>query len=87
MVSTLALVLIKTELGQAKSVAEALVEKGAACWAIVVTGPYDVVAAVNVENNEALGDRVIEEIQETGGIKNPTTLVGVYVCKGVDPFP
>jgi len=84
---TLALVLIKTELGQATAVANALVEEGIVCWAMVVTGPYDVIAAVKVENNQELGSLVIEQIQNIHGIKNPTTLVGVHLKVGVNPFP
>jgi hypothetical protein len=85
--STLALVLIKTQLGQAMAVARALVREHSVCWAMVVTGPYDVIAAVNVPNNETLGETVIGQIQGITGISNPTTLVGVHIEKGVNPFP
>ena len=84
---TVALVLIKTQLGTAKQVADAAAELDRVLWTMVVTGPYDVVAAVKVPDNETLGDTVIGQIQKIDGISNPTTLVGVHINKGVDPFP
>ena len=84
---TIALVLIKTELGMARQVADATAELSNVFWTIVVTGPYDVVAAVKVENNLGLADLVIDQIQKIDGVHNPTTLVGVHINKGVEPFP
>jgi DNA-binding Lrp family transcriptional regulator len=86
-VETVALVLIKTELGKAKLVAEMANELDDVAWAIVVTGPYDVVAAVKVGDNAELGDIVVEQIQGIPGVKNPSTLVGTYICRGDIPFP
>jgi DNA-binding Lrp family transcriptional regulator len=84
---TVALVLIKTELGKAKQVAQAVNELDSVYWSMVVTGPYDVIAAVKVSNNLELGNLVVNQLQGVNGIKNPTTLVGTFICKGVDPFP
>ena len=84
---TVALVLIKTELGMAKQVANAATELDSVAWAIVVTGPFDVIAAVRVPDNESLGDLVIDQIQKVDGIKNPTTLVGTYLSVGHGGFP
>jgi DNA-binding Lrp family transcriptional regulator len=94
-VDTVAFVLIKTELGAAARVAAAVSklnvqvegEKGRQVkgvrWAAIVTGPYDVVAAVRVEDNEALARLVIEEIQPIDGIRNPlTTVVGAWFVNG-----
>jgi DNA-binding Lrp family transcriptional regulator len=84
---TVAFVLIKTELGAAAQVAAAVsrlnvevegdkgVEVRGVRWATIVTGPYDVMAAVRVKNNEALTRLVIQEIQPTEGIRNPLTIV------------
>jgi DNA-binding Lrp family transcriptional regulator len=84
---TLALVLIKTELGMAAQVAEAVSGKENVAWALVVTGPYDVVAAVKVPDNQELGRLIINRIQKIDGVSNPTTLVGVHINIGVEPFP
>ena len=84
---TVAFVLIKAELGKAAEVAAAVstynekfdTDKGVAVrgvrWAAIVTGTYDVIAAVRVDSNEALGDLVLEQIQSTPGIRNPSTVV------------
>ena len=84
---TVAFVLIKTELGAAARVAsevsqlrvEVETEKGVdyrkVRWAAIVTGPYDVIAAVRVESNEALARLVVQEIQPIDGIRNPLTVV------------
>ena len=84
---TIAFVLIKTELGAAAHVASEVskirvpieTEKGIdyrkVRWTAIVTGPYDVIAAVRVESNEALSRLVIQEIQHVDGIRNPLTCV------------
>jgi DNA-binding Lrp family transcriptional regulator len=84
---TIAFVLIKTELGQAGRVAKEVSRRNwedetdngtivrGVRWAIEVTGPYDVVAAVRVKDNEALGEFVVNEIQAVEGVRNPLTLV------------
>jgi DNA-binding Lrp family transcriptional regulator len=90
---TVAFVLIKTEFGAAADVAEEVsnmnwTEEGQTAtkhmgvrWASIVTGQYDVIAAVRVANNEKLADLVINQIQKVNGIRNPTTTVsgGWYV--------
>ena len=92
--NTQALVLIKAELGMAKQVAEAAAEIAAVQWAARVTGPYDVIAAVEVEDNLALGNLVINEIQQITGVKDPSTLViteayygGGIAVRGNEMFP
>jgi DNA-binding Lrp family transcriptional regulator len=84
---TVAFVLIKTELGMAEEVAQQVstyntkveaddhIAVRGVRWTAIVTGPYDIVAAVRVDDNEALADLVVGKIQPTGGIKNPTTIV------------
>jgi DNA-binding Lrp family transcriptional regulator len=84
---TIAFILIKAELGMAAKVAAAVSslnweeegEEGPVVrgvrWADLVTGPYDVVAAVRVRSNYELGKLVIERIQAVTGVKNPLTLV------------
>jgi DNA-binding Lrp family transcriptional regulator len=88
---TIAFVLIKAELGRAGQVAADVsrhrwedddgIVRGVR-WAIEVTGPYDVVAAVRVRNNEALGELVVNKIQTVEGVKNPLTLVMTLYYEG-----
>jgi DNA-binding Lrp family transcriptional regulator len=90
--STKALVFIKTELGTAMQVAEAAAELTAVQWAVVVTGRYDVIVAVKVEDNAALGSLVVDQIQQIAGVKDPSTLVitETYrgsVARGHEMFP
>ena len=91
---TRALVLIKAELGMAKQVAEATAELAAVRWTVMVTGRYDVIAAVQVEDNLALGNLVVDEIQKIAGVKDPSTLViteayygGGIALRGNEMFP
>jgi DNA-binding Lrp family transcriptional regulator len=93
---TVAFVLIKAELGQAAEVAagvSALMhedEQGrprGVRWADVITGPYDVIAAVRVGDNEELGRLVVDGIQKVPGIKNPGTVVMTGHYKGGEPQP
>ena len=92
--STQALVLIKTELGTAKQVAEAVAALDAVQWAVVVTGAFDVIAAVTVEDNGALGNLVVDQIDQVAGVRDPTTLVvtevyygGGIAVRGNEMFP
>jgi DNA-binding Lrp family transcriptional regulator len=92
-VTTKALVLIRAELGKAKEVAEEAAQLSAVQWAIVVTGPYDVVVAAMVEDNLALGTLVVDQIQEIDGVKDAITQVltetyhGGYAPRGDEMFP
>ena len=72
---TVAFVLIKAKLGQALNVAKHVSGLDGVRWADVVTGPYDVIAAVRVPDNRTLGALVIESIQNVEGVSNPLTAV------------
>jgi DNA-binding Lrp family transcriptional regulator len=80
--NTLAFVLIKAELGTAMQVAEAAAELSAVQWAAVVTGRYDVIAAVRVDENATLGSLVVDQIQQITGVKDPSTLVITKTFRG-----
>lgn len=85
---TVAFVFIKTEPGMAKEVAqqvstinqveednEGVVTVRGVRWADVITGPYDVIAAVRVQDNRELGELVVSQVQMVTGVKNPLTMV------------
>jgi DNA-binding Lrp family transcriptional regulator len=82
---TVALVLIKAELGKAKQVAQAAAGIAGVDWSIVVTGPHDVVVAVKVEDSSALGSLVVDEMQQIPGVKEASTLVATHVFQGTIP--
>jgi DNA-binding Lrp family transcriptional regulator len=91
---TLAVVLIKAELGTAKQVAEAAAVFDAVQWTIVVTGDYDVIVAIKVKDNAALGTLVVDDLQQIAGVKDLSTHVvaekyyGTLVpLKGLEGFP
>jgi DNA-binding Lrp family transcriptional regulator len=79
---TIAYVMIKAELGTAAEVAAQVSTLDGVRWAVVVTGPYDVIAGVRVSDNQALGSLVVEQIQTLGGVKNPLTAVMTSYFKG-----
>lgn len=95
---TVAYVLIKTELGAAPEVAAEVSrqnwkeedEKGVMVkgvrWTATIMGPYDVVAAVRVRDNVALGDLVVNRIQTIPGIRNPLAVVVTQYFKDGEPI-
>ena len=82
---TMAFVFIKTELGKVAEVAAEVSARDGVHWAVVVTGPYDIIAGVRVGDNEALGTLVMEEIQTIEGVKNPLTVVVTRYYKDGEP--
>jgi DNA-binding Lrp family transcriptional regulator len=90
---TLALVLIKAELGTAKQVAEKIAALDAVEWTVVVTGQVDVIAAVKVADNAALGTLIVDQLQQIAGVQDPSTLVvtesfyGGFAVRGNEGFP
>lgn len=68
-----AVVLIKAEMGQAITVAEALRKVAGVKQAHAVTGPYDVFAVAEGKTVEDLGKFVVSHIQSTRGVKDSLT--------------
>lgn len=82
---TVAYVMIKTELGAAADVAARVSALDGVCWAVVVTGPYDVIAGVRITDNVALGDLVVDEIHGLAGVTE--TLTAVMTAYYIDGEP
>lgn len=72
--SVKAYVLVSVETG-ADEVAESLSGLDEVKSAYNVTGPYDVIAFVEVEDTSALGELIISKIQTTKGITETLTCV------------
>jgi len=71
-----AYVLIEVDVGKACEVVEAVQKLGGVKSADSVTGPYDVVAAVEVADLDAVGS-VVKQIHSLSGICKTTTCIGM----------
>jgi len=71
-----AYILIEVEVGKASPVAEAVQKVEGVKSADTVTGPYDVVAAIEVADIDAVGT-VVKQIHSIAGIGKTTTCMGV----------
>ena len=75
--TTKAYVLIETAVGKTRDVLTALREVHGVREADAVTGEYDVVAVVEAESLNAIGDLVTGSIHTIGGIQRTTTYLSV----------
>jgi len=71
-----AYVLIEVEVGKTGEVVEAVQKLEGVKSADSVTGPYDVVAAIEVADLESVG-RVMKQIHSVTGVCKTTTCIGV----------
>lgn len=69
-------VLIEVDVGKASEVVEAVQKLEGVKSANSVTGPYDVVAAIEVADLESVG-RVMKQIHSVTGVCKTTTCIGV----------
>ena len=68
-----AYVLVQTEVGVSKQVAEAIAAIDGVTFAEDVTGPYDVIARATAQNMDELGRLVTPRIQRVPGITRTLT--------------
>jgi DNA-binding Lrp family transcriptional regulator len=74
-----AYILIQTEVGMAATVAAAIAGIPGVALAEDVTGPYDVIARVEADTVDELGQLVIAKIQDVDGITRTLTCTVVHV--------
>ena len=74
-----AYILIQTEVGMAATVAAAIAGIPGVALAEDVTGPYDVIARVEADTVDELGQLVIAKIQDVDGITRTLTCTIVHV--------
>lgn len=74
-----AYVLIQTEIGRQLPVATALSEMPGVTQAVVVTGPYDVIARISAADVDALGSLIITNIQSVDGVVRTLTSPIVHI--------
>lgn len=63
-----AYVLIQTEQGKMERAAEQVEKIQGVEEAVVVTGPYDVIARVTAEELDAIGKLIVSEVQTAAGV-------------------
>jgi DNA-binding Lrp family transcriptional regulator len=73
--ATKAFILIETEVGRAKQVAESLREVPQVQAADVVTGTFDVIAVIAAPDMSALAEVVTGQVQGVRGVRRTITCV------------
>lgn len=68
-----AYVLLQTEQGRMAEIAQSLAQLPAVSAAHVVTGPYDVIARVRADDMDAIGQLIVSELQNVGGVTRTLT--------------
>ena len=74
---TKAYILIETSVGKTREVATALRAVKGVQSADVVTGPYDIIAIVEVQDLGFIGDMVTGEVHVIGGITRSVTCLAM----------
>jgi DNA-binding Lrp family transcriptional regulator len=74
-----AYILIQTEVGRSATIAAEIGQIPGVTMAEDVTGPYDVIARIEAETLDALGQIVIAKIQDVKGITRTLTCTVVHV--------
>ena len=72
-----AFVLIETAVGKTKDVSTALGQIKGVKSVNAVTGPYDVIAIIEAETLNDIGDIVTEKIHPTSGISRTVTCLAI----------
>ncbi|MDH7500077.1 MAG: Lrp/AsnC ligand binding domain-containing protein [candidate division NC10 bacterium] len=76
-----AYIMIKSESGKIREVADQLAEIEEISEVHSISGPYDLLAKVRVEQYEDLGDMVPEKIQKISGIRETHTFLVFNIFK------
>ena len=75
--ATKAYVLIEVGVGKSKMVVEALRQVEGVKSADGVTGPYDIVAIVDAESSDIVGNIITEDIHSVPGVSRTVTCIVV----------
>ncbi len=73
-----AFVLIETEVGKTKEVVSKIGQLGGVKSVDPVTGPYDIIAIVEAESLNDIGDLVTGRIHPIGGITRTVTCLAIW---------
>ena len=74
-----AFVLIQTEIGKQLPVATRVSRIHGVATAVVVTGPYDVIARLTADDFDSLGKKVVSTIQAVDGVARTLTCPVVHL--------
>jgi len=72
-----AYVLIEAEVGQVQAIIVALRDLSGIRAAEVVTGPYDIIAMIELPDQRAIGRLVMDELHGIAGIKRTITCLAI----------
>ena len=75
--ATKAFILIETAVGKTREVARTLRQVGGIKSVDVVTGPYDVIAVVEANDINSIGDLVTGQVHTISGVVRTVTCVAV----------
>lgn len=70
-------VLIETEVGKTKRVAETIRGLQGVALVDIVTGPYDVIVTIHAETMKDIGDLITEKIHPIIGVSRTVTCIAV----------
>jgi DNA-binding Lrp family transcriptional regulator len=68
-----AYVLVQTEQGRMAEIAQRLTQLEHVLEAVVVTGPYDIIARVEADDIDAIGSLIVSDVQTVGGVTRTLT--------------
>lgn len=74
-----AYVLIETEVGKTREVAQSLIGRPGITTIDPVTGPYDIIAVVEGQDLSEVGQLVTSNIHTIGGINRTTTCLAIQL--------
>ncbi|MBM2826846.1 MAG: putative transcriptional regulator, AsnC family [Dehalococcoidia bacterium] len=72
-----AYILIEVETGKSEEVKRLILGIQGVTESDAVTGPYDVIAVVEVDNTGTLGSLILQQIQMIAGVKRTVTCVSI----------
>jgi len=75
--ATKAFLLIETQVGKTRDVVAGLTGLGGVVTVDVVTGPYDIIATLEVKDLASVGDLVTGRVHTIGGIGRTVTCLAV----------
>lgn len=77
-----AIILVNTDVGQVRAVADALTEIQGVVETYSVAGDYDLVSIIRVKRHEDFADVVTESIRKIPGIRRTNTLIAFQQFPG-----
>ena len=72
-----AYILVEIEAGQSDQVVANLRDIPGVVMADPITGPYDIIAVVEVEDSNVLGSLIRTKLQQVGGVKRTVTCLSI----------